>query len=681
MEKISSTLDYSSFAVESRLDFEKKMDTLALADKVIFVASLSRSPEIQAQLTPLLINKFIQEVRFSEEDVVSPVVGILNNCSLAEKLERIQVVKTIAISAASTKLHTEDLARQLLEALQLMERYVEHPFGKVMAEAAAEQALKSFSTDTVGENFERPEDWGKSPDFLVKKDAVLLEKYQFVPPLAESDFPALLSTDVMGILDQSGGLQKFGFLVDGEAGVVNLRPAVEMVETEQVLPFQLASDHRVSSVLIQQMQHPRVRQYIEDHLNIALVDLPMRGQFQLLEFLLENDKQAFSGLELAMARINLDTLNLAKTFLAGSADKKIINQVIEFARVAPVEVVNKVTEIYAQVTDQIDLVEAQAREYFVASKRIDSRKVVQEIVKRANQILVDTIAQPDEQALSRLASLKHDVIFFASLFKTARAEIKNFTEVVGLDYQTMPGSELSAEQKQQIIELSKYNYQAVQPEVVERLRKLLEDKNQLSKNEFILLSQKLPTESRLLACLRVESRGPDRVYVGAFNVRAEAHGAGIGERMLESTVKELAKTKTIEAIMVAELQAGTHYVEQMGAVATRFIAYEDNPGSQGHFDIVVEKTPLPSMLRGLPKETLRKLYEQEFKNKDPLAQIGEPIILAEFDTATEMAEIAAVSESLLNEHDYRLTRYIGLNAAGIRRLYGFEQVNTGPATT
>lgn len=306
------------------------------------------------------------------------------------------------------------------------------------------------------------------------------------------------------------------------------------------------------------------------------------------------------------------------------------------------------------------------------------------MVKRANQVLCKAVKEPEQSIkIDELQRVNHEIIMFASLLKASGPKVKNFFEITGLEYKEQKGDEVDSEDRQKMLKLSQRNYDKVEPTVPASLEELFNNSDRLKQNSFVVLKQVAATgKLELLAFLRIEDRGPDQVYVGSFNVHTEAQGAGIGERMLAQTIADLVKTKNVTAIMNQELAAGSLYIEQVGAVATGYERYPvSDRGPVGHFEILVEKTKQPSQLAGISRTELIRQYEQIAKGVDPLARIGEPVILAVFDTTTEKQKIADVSEELLNRQGYRLTRYLNLDAAGIQRLYGFEKINTAPAAT
>lgn len=375
-----------------------------------------------------------------------------------------------------------------------------------------------------------------------------------------------------------------------------------------------------------------------------------------------------------------------RAFMALQADPQAAQAIFTIDKKYPPAQAALIFEKFSSLLDWAEKIQTDVAEVCAAAPhfrgKITQDALLGEFMKRSARVL-SQYAEREKVAtatalLRDLDLIQQDAVAFAAMFKTYVREHgpQSLTEIRGIDYQTISGLELARADKQEMISLSLRNYRVTEPDVPRDLEALLKDKERLRYNEFCILRQKLEheDEATMLAFLRIEHLSPDRVYVGSFNVRAEAQQAGIAEQMISQTVVNLAKQYDVSAIMNQELAAGSLYIEQAGAVATGYVPYPPTErGPRGHFEILVEKDKQPARLAGVSSVELVKRYEKKHKGVDPLKQIGAPEILVVFDTTTERDLISQTADRLLNHEGYRMTRYLNLDGAGIRRLYGFEK--------
>lgn len=128
--------------------------------------------------------------------------------------------------------------------------------------------------------------------------------------------------------------------------VANRAPHVTVKNIEQltqeptVMPFGGGGVTQDQIIFLQQMHNPQVRAYVERDLGIQLSEVPLRGQVQLLGYLLEQDGQTFEKIKATMLRPDLDKISLVKSFFTGVADKDLLQALLHFAETAEVPMIN-----------------------------------------------------------------------------------------------------------------------------------------------------------------------------------------------------------------------------------------------------------------------------------------------------------------------------------------------------
>ncbi len=420
-----------------------------------------------------------------------------------------------------------------------------------------------------------------------------------------------------------------------------------------------------TALLLNNLYSPDIQRIVQEDLGLSIREISFRSQIQLLQFLARGDQGSFYQFGQAYQREGINQADLMSSFFALSQDPEIGRQILDFAEAAEPDEVNIVLARYNEITKHVDSLESEVGEFFREKGReVDTRRVVQELVKRANRVLLTAIETGDYEALEQINA---DVVAFASLCRVTLKEGQDIAlgDIAGFDRQVVSTAFLSQEQKQQMLEIAKRNY-ARFPEVWQELEKILEE----AQDDYYILVKTIDDQQVVAAFARAYHLDGQRVYLGSLNVNQDLRGSGIGENFLQETIAQLAEEKTVVAVVRSGVQAGTNYIEEQGFIG---VGYHEDVKTKNHNGLIdIETTREESLLGQRSKEDLITDQQENFPG-NPLDHLGQDYILARFNTATQLEVIAQVNQELLNNQGYRLIRYFSLDPKGEERLYGFEK--------
>lgn len=503
----------------------------------------------------------------------------------------------------------------------------------------------------------------------------------------EVDFARRITRDgKIGLLDKGGAL--IGYFELGNLADPNKKRQAQILEVARELLF---ADPEANDSLRQQFLQDYTRYYEEffsEEIGVRLSDLNLREQFWFYNFLQNTDKETR---EKAIEIKDKFGRNGVKTFIAFESDRQAGEKIFKLADSdLRDDLKENIFSKYVALIDILDRVDQELAGFFSKEQRsreVDTGRLTKEIADRVQRVLYSFVEKIDKENFDEAAfadelkEINRDVQVFAAIFKTAFKGEKqvDFAEVRGLDLESRLGVELATDEEtvKQMIDIINDNYPD-EPEVAEEMEELLNNPEELRKNRFVVLIRTNEESKKdIVSFLRIEKRGDKRVYVGGFNVNRNMRGSAVGEQMINQVIGRLLREgNAVEAVMVPELAAGTHYVEKAGAVAKHYDK-KAHGTFHGWFEIEIGGEPLDCRLVSKDKEELLKMYEQKFKDTNPLSHIGEDVILVELKADLKdkagMERIADISAELLNKQGYVMSRYICLDKACKKRLYGFEK--------
>ncbi len=159
---------------------------------------------------------------------------------------------------------------------------------------------------------------------------------------------------------------------------------------------------------------------------------------------------------------------------------------------------------------------------------------------------------------------------FSSLFQDAFKGVRgvvDFEQIKGLQMESRLTSQLTPDEKAEMLLLFESNWQQMGSDYVIPLRAALQTKLDAQNNqtEFHLVKK----DGRIVTFMRFDKRDdlePRALYGGSLNVSPELRGSAIGETVLHRVLDHKAKDHVIYADVFPEVLAGTAYVETFGSV-------------------------------------------------------------------------------------------------------------------
>ncbi|MBD3311348.1 MAG: GNAT family N-acetyltransferase [Candidatus Magasanikbacteria bacterium] len=452
-----------------------------------------------------------------------------------------------------------------------------------------------------------------------------------------------------------------------------------LMEDPAILPFGVEDAKEEELLLFQQLHRPGLKSYIEDKLNFNFEELDLRTQLHFLSFVSEKDDGTFEDVEDLMQNKHLDHQAFLKTFFACAADRKIGQDIINFARTNGIEKANPIFERYQELIEDISEVEKLIADFFVSKKgkQVDTRKVVQEIVLRSNRTLIQGMKLGEkvnvEELNYQLQKIRKDVSNFASIFKTAfkGKEKIDLESIKGLDFSTSKIEELTDEDKQEMQEIAKKNWLPrgkAGEGVIKEFGETLESGKDI---DFYVLKQ----DENLVSFMRFDKPDSDgHRYAGSFNVDPEYRGSAIGEAMLVNALEEQAKNYVIDATVHPGIQVGTDYVEKRGFNITGVIPNYDDSG-ETFFAIELDRYGNEKLntkdKQDYSQEKFVSIYNSIYKDKKLEELIGSKIIVRHFDPKKQ-GDLVEKEVGELTENGYIGTRYFTDPEDDTQRYYVFE---------
>lgn len=478
-------------------------------------------------------------------------------------------------------------------------------------------------------------------------------------------------------------------------------PHVQTMDVETVVdnskwnPHSSPEENDALLKTIYHLYNPENLEIVEKTYDLTLARLSFSTQLQLLRFIGQADHVIDIRFRKILKSFKENPYDFLESFFALAAGEQNTDRLLTIMENAHDPHVENIFHFYAAIVRRISAIEAYIADTMQGASSVDSRTIVQTLLTRANAILFsldDHIQSESTPDISeQLDQLNDEVIVFASLCE--RTIKKNpdvrIEELAHINYVEVTGDQLDDTQKERLLTLSKANHRH-RPYVWKDVESLLFDPNRherLKKTSFRILERQRPEDDEpiLLSFLRIETLDEDSIFIGSLNVNEFAQGAGIGEHIVPLVLQEVHPHKNIYARVATDVQAGTYYVEKLGA---QFIDFEQNPDPQQPQNSVfqlllpkqdaLERSTQQSQLRQKTPADIIQLYEQSFRDSDPLDHRGEDVIVAQFHTETDIADICRVANTLLhNPGGYTMTRYFCVDRktdpSCTSRIYGFEK--------
>jgi len=280
-----------------------------------------------------------------------------------------------------------------------------------------------------------------------------------------------------------------------------------------------------------------------------------------------------------------------KTFLSMNANEKSGESILNIAeKLKGSEGLAK--NIFSKFNEVSSLVketnEDLSQQFFKGDKIVEPAA---EILKRAHRILINfeqKITGSDFENLdtkdrvkiknelnNELRDIQKDVVFFASMFKTAYKGKENvdFNEVKNLDFSIQTSGMLNEGDREKIREITNNNYsnnEDQQQVVLDGVEKSFA--NREDTQWYILRKESTENESgEITSFVRFDEDENGDLYVASLNVDPKFKGSALGEAMYNNAVNSEAKFHKITGRAEMGKQMSMYHIEKAGFVADGII--------------------------------------------------------------------------------------------------------------
>lgn len=338
-----------------------------------------------------------------------------------------------------------------------------------------------------------------------------------------------------------------------------------------------------TSLLLQEIHRPEIREAIERDMGISLADLSLREQIQLLAYLVRVDaKTAIEG----FAAIQDYGLDAARAFLSCEYGKEYGDAIVKIGKVLDHATAVKIFKTYANIIDVTDITAEELQRSFLSdsSKPIDVHSVQEQLIERGRSIIhsaAQRIAQAKDPVVAaevlqqELERFRSDVVLFAAVFREATKGSKTaeFKEWKGVSLETVDPQMLGTIERKRLFEgcrdvlLANWAEKGIDASAI-ALHGLEEGFEKKTNRTRLHL---LRRNESILAFVRFDERpdlGTNALYAGSFNVDPAARGSSIGSAFFHETLKTEGKDHDIRAHVFVDDRVGTSYVEEFGFVIT-----------------------------------------------------------------------------------------------------------------
>ncbi len=389
------------------------------------------------------------------------------------------------------------------------------------------------------------------------------------------------------LLHPSGLLAKMGVYAWQEASrlesdlkKIHVEKYEDVVTDSKLNPFTKPEDENLP-LLLQHLHRPEMRLKTEEDLDISLLEIPLRSQIHFLKYLSGQDNSGFERIRNVLHAKKEESTLILKCFLANAEDPRYSEALLTLAERLDAKTAAAVFGKYAEIADASERARGYIQEHFSGRESFDQARVnsvVRRLLHHGNEFLVQLTKGPlnDPEAIAkRLENTKTEILMFASAFKIA-AETGpiEFADIAGIELTSKDSSLLNEAEKKEMLRIYEDNRFGYTPgllkETIDELARAFESPG----IEFYILKN----GSDIVAFIRFDSLGEDRLYAASLNVRPEVRGSTIGSAMLRATLDKKAETCDIEAVAYEKNPMLKHYLEDFGFSITGKIPNYKNSG-------------------------------------------------------------------------------------------------------
>lgn len=550
------------------------MDALSVEDRFEIAAQFSRTPGLDGQFEEDAVASLVYTFTFAKGDYSEKLINAqlerTIQGSVAEQLSFIELLHKIATHAIGQGYdHDYKNPQAAIKALQLLETRTLFPLVRLSAQYAGTSLTEELHEEIHGEILHAGfvNEISDIRKKTVAEDARLMKEYSFSVELGRGEHVRRISKDYAGLFSARGRLELLAPRPHADEKKELLFVDASRVMSEPaILPFGTEKSIDESLYLFEQLQSPLIRRALENFFGEPFIKISLRNQIQLLNFVSTQNEEVLGRIRAQLEKPEFPKKVFLDAFFSCAANQELGMELMKFAEENLPADVELVCGAYNKLTSAIDSVEYEAKIFFTTvEKKVDTRKVVQEFVKRGADIFQRSLKK-HESAVTEFESVRADVMMFASIFKTAvkSGEVHELSEVNGLDMQAWQQEDLTQTDKDSMIGIAAGNWivrGAVGEQVVAGLREKLQ---QSDASEWYILKK----EGEIVSFVRFENLKSDdgrlHEYAGSFNVHPQYRGSAVGETMIREALNKEADRAVLHATMDPRIDVGVRYVEDTG---------------------------------------------------------------------------------------------------------------------
>ncbi|MFP4617166.1 MAG: hypothetical protein ACLFNR_03345 [Candidatus Paceibacterota bacterium] len=543
------------------------------AQKMLSAGNAETPAKVFTEILPVLTEKewekyFIGEIKLQEELSFKKISDEFND----------KYQKTVNEFIIKLFRHREDLGTQYLEEYTDLEKALEKDDLDQAQAIATEISMKCLDREQPSASQQEIiELWNKFNETLEKNFDEATKKYEALNTELRQSEKIKEHDEIVGKLKKNTDeihkqLQTF---IEKKLAMANDLPKLEPITLEQLTTeFKSGEDQdrvtKEEALLFQHIHSSDLSKKIENEFGFTLSDLSLREQYFFLNYLKKVKPDSAEKMKRFTATYGIDGM---RTFLSlENGDESLGDDIVAFGQHD--EVAETIFSYYGELLNR-----AEKAETLVGQISDHEEKALTELANQVRQNMVNRAQKDLEKAVRA-----HDPGEVAERIETYNVAAKEYVallqEVGAGKIEATPSEEIPPEDKEQMLNLLKENYEKIYPDpedndfkaaVTNSLEKSFSNPN----STFYILRDKEKIVSYDRFDTIKDPSGKEISYFGSFN--ADPAYNGVGCIMLEETTKEkLEDGRPMMGHCDPTQDITRKYIER-GFVATKYFSFEGKP--------------------------------------------------------------------------------------------------------
>lgn len=446
--------------------------------------------------------------------------------------------------------------------------------------------------------------------------------------------------------------------------VINSRSELKEVSLEDMLAEEgFAKDELESgkyeeiAVNYRALMELETRRNIDVEFGIKLSDFSVREQVQFANFMVAKSEKEVEQVKEFLNQ-GRNKSNRLKAFLSLEFGQDLSQNLFAISENIEPEQADMIFAKYAEIADLAYEAEREVLSLVrdkEKGKKIDPRKISQDLLKRGKDILVmfaEKIMRaskkgekiPADEILSDLEDYQRDLVFHAAGVREGKKNGMEYEDFVGASFKVLTAREVFEDEKLalQMRTTQRKNWKHETPQFQKSLEEGLDKKINEGGDDvlFFVFEQ----NKKLTSFCRIDKSG----YFGSLNTRPSMRGSALGWGVSEAAFKIWGKRLEAHSDPFDSM-ATSVYIEKDGFVA---IGTEEYAGKYS-LHILRENGSKEYSLRGKSQAEILN-YHLKYNSGNNYGEGDEIIVLA---LSVGSAEMKTTFNEFLNDKHYVLTRY------------------------